>query len=460
MKRALGIASVIYIILILGIAITPLEEISPSGVFRRSIAILSVTLYFAFVASGILLLPSIKRMPKQSTLLLVALLAATALSEISVRYLHPHGSLLSFRFIHSRYYHHTHPPSTTMVMGSPPSEGLDRGESKAVLTSTNSIGLRSLYTREVFSSKKERIIVLGDSFVYGYLVDQSKIFPQSMERHLRKLTGNPDIAVLNAGMVSYSPLVEGLLFERELAAWQPDVVVLVLDVTDIGDDLLYEESLVHDEFEGFYFKKQGMMRVWPSYPSITDNSALWQRLFYPLLLTKGVLFNPFVMSTRSLIADPIRITVSGEQIIENRFFIYRHPPEVTRRYFMNTLKNISRIAKLANGVGAEFLFVVSPRYHHWSKRESPDNWELSMYSLADPYQGEYLRFFESVRDDIDYPMLNLLPAFESAQTYPLVFRSDPHWNEKGHKLVAETVASELISRGLVKRPRDLATVNP
>ena len=38
----------------------------------------------------------------------------------------------------------------------------------SVVVQTNQDGLRSMYTREEFGSYRDRVIVLGDSFTFGY----------------------------------------------------------------------------------------------------------------------------------------------------------------------------------------------------------------------------------------------------------------------------------------------------
>jgi hypothetical protein len=52
--------------------------------------------------------------------------------------------------------------------------------------------------------------------------------------------------------------------------------------------------------------------------------------------------------------------------------------------------------------------------------------------LDEPYQYEYFRFLEEVRSQVRYPVFSLLPAFQGTREFPLVFREDPHRNERGN----------------------------
>ena len=139
-----------------------------------------------------------------------------------------------------------------------------------------------------------------------------------------------------------------------------------------------------------------------------------------------------------------------DDVVErNRFFIYRHPLAKTNPYFRETLKHIASIAADAHSVGAKFLLVVTPRFHHWNPKECPNNWESSEYALNEPFQYEYFRFFEEQKAKVDFPILNILPAFQKTDRFPLVFKADPHWNESGHAFVAETLAQYLLQESLV-----------
>ena len=49
----------------------------------------------------------------------------------------------------------------------------------------------------------------------------------------------------------------------------------------------------------------------------------------------------------------------------------------------------------------------------------------------------------------EFPIVSLLTEFQETSRYPLVFDSDPHWNEAGNRFVAEAVARALEDRKLI-----------
>lgn len=69
-----------------------------------------------------------------------------------------------------------------------------------------------------------RIIGLGDSVMWGSVVDASDSFLGLLQARLRSLA--PQAEVINAGVVGFSALQEALLLERLLAEFSPDVVVV------------------------------------------------------------------------------------------------------------------------------------------------------------------------------------------------------------------------------------------
>jgi lysophospholipase L1-like esterase len=311
-------------------------------------------------------------------------------------------------------------------------------EGKPVIVRTNESGLRSKYSPEAFREHTHRIIVLGDSFTFGFGVQQESAFPEVTERLLSTRLNRRDIAVLNAGIVSYSPFLSELLLRRIADEYRPTLVVLFLDASDIGDDIGYaREARRNDELVSF--DTNAGLRARTYYGGLYE--LLSPYLQYPYLKIANALSGSYDYYT-------FQLTI-GEVTETNRFFIYRHPLEATERYFLDTLENITRVAELAEAAGAPFLLVVTPRFHHWNPEESPDNWERD-YSLTEPYQYEYFRFFEQSRERLDFDVLNMLPAFQATTEFPLVFRDDPHWNEKGHAFVAEVLTAYLLDHELIE----------
>ncbi len=109
---------------------------------------------------------------------------------------------------------------------------------------TNSFGLRSPEVAVPKPDSTVRILLLGDSFTFGMGVPDDQIFARRLETGLRQHFGPPAVEVVNAGVLSYCPLLEYLQYRHHLHVLQPDLVILNFDMSDVQDHLAYSRDLV------------------------------------------------------------------------------------------------------------------------------------------------------------------------------------------------------------------------
>ena len=95
---------------------------------------------------------------------------------------------------------------------------------------TNSHGLRD---RDRFEKKpgSTRVLVVGDSYTWGYAVAEDEAFPQRAERLLNE-RGHSEVEVINGGIPDYNSRQERQLLERLMPVYQPDAVFLAYVVND------------------------------------------------------------------------------------------------------------------------------------------------------------------------------------------------------------------------------------
>jgi lysophospholipase L1-like esterase len=355
-------------------------------------------------------------------------------AEVALRWLRPFESLCRFRWLASERYHHVNPPGRRMFSG--------YVEGTPVVVETNEDGLRTGYSRRAFLAHGVRIALLGDSFTFGTGVNAADAFPARLERRLRARPGSADAAVLNAGVISYSPFLERRAFDDVVRAYRPTLVLLFLDVTDIGDDFIYARKAGGADGR-FPLEGSASLDCHGAVHQLAQPFLTWlgAQLAYPVRLLAGRPAPP----AGDYYLDPVLF--QGRE--ENRYFIYRHPLEQTAPFFQATLANVQAIAASARRAGAPFVLVVAPRYHHWNSAECPQNWERGAYRGDEPYQYEYFRFFAAAAPTAGFPVFDLLPAFRSTKEFPLVFRNDPHWNPRGHEFVAARLEEYLVARALV-----------
>jgi len=62
---------------------------------------------------------------------------------------------------------------------------------------------------------------------------------------------------------------------------------------------------------------------------------------------------------------------------------------------------------------AKFILLLFPRGYQYSEKESPNNWEKSEYQILGPYAHEPFKYFEEIKQNVDYPIHSLLSDFQN-----------------------------------------------
>jgi hypothetical protein len=113
----------------------------------------------------------------------------------------------------------------------PSRETVFQGAHFAVHVSQNAEGLRDRHYPYARETGRRRILVLGDSVVWCWGVEQAACFTEQLEAAL------PDTDVINTGVPGYSTAQEMLFYEREGRKYRPDLVILVVVPNDLTDNL-------------------------------------------------------------------------------------------------------------------------------------------------------------------------------------------------------------------------------
>jgi hypothetical protein len=417
-----------------------LDVLAKDGHVARRDAIECLAVYWPLVSLGVLGVAYVPGHWRESLVAFVATLLTLGVAEVSLRWIRLPRTLQHFEGMSSTEYHHIYPPNRDMFMGV--------YEGRTVVVHTNEDGLRSSYTREAFNKYPIRVVMLGDSFVFGYGVRQERGLTAVMERLLRDRLGADQVAVLNAGIVSYSPFLERLLLAGTLERYRPTLVVLLLDASDIGDDINYQAEARTDGNRTSFAPRAGEEAVY--HGALYELVRPWYRYLRGTRLGIAVAYPLRHPGKKEYDYYHFRLTV-GSVLETNRFFIFRHALEETKGYFSKTLENIDAVAGEAERMNARFVLAVNPRFQHWNTAEAPDNWEKTNYDVSEPYRFEYFRFFDEARSQVGYPIFSLLPAFQATREFPLIFRNDPHWNERGNEFAAKVLVDYLVQSGLIGR---------
>jgi len=173
---------------------------------------------------------SVRAASKNLALLLTSILLVLLPLEAGVRLIEPREVM--------RYFFMS-PDSSISHRFIPGAKGHYKTTEFDVEYSINALGLRD---REITLAKPggvKRILMLGDSFTEGDGVKSSETFSSQLQRMLDTASAGQRWEVINAGVGSYSPLLEYLYLTRQGLQLNPDLVILNFDLSDVYDDINY-----------------------------------------------------------------------------------------------------------------------------------------------------------------------------------------------------------------------------
>jgi lysophospholipase L1-like esterase len=98
---------------------------------------------------------------------------------------------------------------------------------------TNALGFRGPAISKAKPAGTFRIVVLGDSVVLGWGVDDEHTFCRVVEARLNVRNDGRRYEVVNTGHNAYDSMQEAALLEREALALAPDLVLLVFITNDV-----------------------------------------------------------------------------------------------------------------------------------------------------------------------------------------------------------------------------------
>ena len=151
----------------------------------------------------------------------------------------------------------------------------------------NSLGIRDV--REFGNKTKPRILIIGDSFVYGWGLDQQDIIGRRLQEKL------PGYEVISAGTTGYSTTQYMQEYDNRTRVLHPDIVVFAVSIDDFA--------------QNFYDSMFGFTKPWDY--AVTLNGTVARRDFSPKPIVRRPLPAPtFILP--SLIIPPVNAKKTPE----------------------------------------------------------------------------------------------------------------------------------------------------
>ena len=369
-------------------------------------------------------------------LLVLGIAIALALAEVALRaHARRAFAVRTHRYmINDPVVHHRPRPGLSAVVAGAPFE-------------TNSLGLRDREYARPKPASVVRVLMLGDSFTEGAGLNLDDTVARRVERAL-SARGCGAYEVVNAGVASYSPILEYLLLQQLAPVLEPDAVVLNFDMTDVHDDTVRTEIARLDARGLPVAVSPDPIRetalVLPPPPWLGPLGPRVNRLVLYQELRKSEpgrwLLGPVKTSPEQLAAaelvgdpqyDPLAITRADDS------------PALQRAWFL-TERYLVGIRDLARARGVPFVLVVYPHAHQVSASESPVGRRqlgagAGLYTSARPFAR-----LEALGRREDFPVINLLRTFRArAGEGPLFRHADIHHTAAGAAVFADGIVSGL-----------------
>ncbi|MEW5895966.1 MAG: hypothetical protein AB1650_09480 [Candidatus Omnitrophota bacterium] len=314
----------------------------------------------------------------------------------------------------------------------------------------NSHGYRGKEFPPEKQSGKLRIMMVGDSFTFGVGSQDHETFPALIEAGL--IEKGLDVEVINAGIGHASTVRHWDNLQKIHLRYQPDVVVLFFDLTDLVDDWRWERHAVWNG-DGSGIKRFDLNFYWGKrnwWQTFVHSSALAKYLQNKVVRTYRKLkllgFKQYLSSALSGERAKSVITHMSQKVSDDELMEYdgllmmrgRERKELIDKQWKRTTKYLIKIRDLLRDNGIQFVIAMYPHGIYagpdqWNEGRQPWGFEQGK-QFTDYYPFELMEDFCS-REDILF--VNTLSGFLNAPHDQYFFNWDGHLTPKGNRIVAE-----------------------
>src|SRR5688572_31795737 len=260
----------------------------------------------------------------------------------------------------------------------------------------------------------ERVLVLGDSFAWGYGVEESERFSQLLEKSL-------GVEVINASVSGYSTDQELLWYRNEGIKYETNLVILVIAGNDVGDN---DQQLVSTIYYKPKFVIEDGELVLTGHP--VPKTSTQGKFIYSLSQRSAFAFF-LVQRYFDLISLYGKTKVNSAQAGSPVSDI-----NAEREPFKLTIALVNEIRNIAESRKAKFMIVTTDRWWNYRSEETYEDFITTL-------QGEGFLVLD----------VESMPGFDPEV---MVIPDDGHWSRDGHEFVSDRIREFIESNELIDRP--------
>lgn len=340
----------------------------------------------------------------------------------------------------------------------------------------NSIGLRDNEV-EKDKGKKFRILCFGDSWTFGWGVQQENSWPHQLEVLLRK-AGKTNVEVINCGRGGQYTSTYLQYMQSAVPMLKPDLVLVgVLQEDDLAQ--LFEMNFktpvgadqagqatpppngaiaaVHEmltasfsNITGLFTKKQNIN------PETIDISTAWKESatkFFSGLdeITRHRFYTlPDTVQQMFLSGNLNPSLVSGYVKFPDRVTVFNNPAQYATKFAINQMiSDFEKMKVICKNNGSDLVFINLPINFfigHSVERCASD--------ILNPYfeaNNKIDSIYSAIAGKVNVPYMELTDHFRQLSNKgDYFFRFDGHPNERGYAEIANFVSIQLLKQELIK----------
>ena len=285
----------------------------------------------------------------------------------------------------------------------------------------------------------KRILMLGDSFTEGDGVEIQETFAKVLEQRLRA-SWHSQTEVINAGVGSYSPLLEYLYLKREGITFEPDLVILNLDLSDFFDDIGYSR-LAESDSTGL------PLRVPAEATDPGSRSAA--TVVKDFFKENTRLYNWVRLRINRYLEGARHEGNFGGDLRYDKYAMLRENHDTTDdREWKLTYRYLGLIRDLLEDRGIEFWITVYP----YGVQVSPAEWNTGRvfwgFKQDTLYSVKPQSYVETFGRRNGIRVVNLCQGMRdsSGTAFPLYLPDNGHFTPRGHQVIAALLEREFVTR--------------
>lgn len=263
-------------------------------------------------------------------------------------------------------------------------------DSKAfsIFIRTNSYGMRDDEPIISDSDPARRIVVIGDSFTFGYNVSGEDTYPNVLEEILNEQNGSTQFEVLNLGLAGYTTRQEAIVLKHKGLKWDPELIIIGYVLNDPEIDPLQPLPAFFNETK------------WWQHVNIFRLIAKFKQIYYVKTLGGG------------------------------DYYIYLHNDE---RKWQSVVSGFESISNTAREKNIPVLLIIFPIIENEGLRKKEDFWENYKYK-------DLHKKVENLASENGFYVIDLYDYYSKYPPQDLVSTpTDNHPNELGHRVAGEVI---------------------